>query len=95
MYHTTEKENGTDPRRDPFAWRGRGATADTTRGARPLCAYVGGIGSRALNPNLYLSALKRLSNGTAAVLRCPLRPHESDYVSSIAPISELTFRDDA
>lgn len=29
---------------------------------RPLCGYVGGIGSRALNPNLHLSTLKRFSN---------------------------------
>lgn len=86
MYRTMEKESGTDPCRDPFARRGNGR--HTTRfgfGARPLCAYVGGIGSRALNPNLYLSALKRLSNGTAAGHRSTL----SD-TKAIAPISELT-----
>jgi len=38
MYRTAEKESGTDPRRDPVAWRG--ATADTTRAALALDLFA-------------------------------------------------------
>lgn len=72
------------------------ATAGTTRfgfGARPLCAYVGGIGSRALNPNLHLSALKRLSNGRTPGRR-PLRAHKSDcahfWITATSSSSEMS-----
>ena len=85
MYRTSEKESGTDPRHDSFA------RAGTTRfgfGARPLCAYVGGIGSRALNPNLHLSALKRLSNGTRHGRWTSAVPSSISNTKAIAPISE-------
>lgn len=59
---------------------------------RPLCGYVGGIGSRALNPNLQLSTLKRFSNRTyrdTPHRREPARSaHKSEIV--IALIFQLT-----
>lgn len=39
---------------------------------------MGGIGSRALNPNLHLSALKRLSNGTATGRAATSSAYKSD-----------------
>lgn len=56
--------------------------------ARPLCGYVGGIGSRTLNPNLHLSALKRFSRIERAG-DIPTR-HKSCIV--IALIFQLTLR---
>lgn len=56
------------PFRCAISWLSEPATTGTIHADqanaldRPLCGYVGGIGSRALNPYLHLSTLKRFSN---------------------------------